>query len=690
MRFRWTVGKKLTIGFLIVASIVMVAASVGGYALQIVGGTVDRIVLDSYPRLEAARSAQTAMLSFNDAIMEAMLQSTVEEAERLFAEGTPKEEIAAAKLKALVEGDKASGVRRDPSAANRAEYEKAARTYAEFQAAGRAMVDAHLDEIRRGVPAEKRTAGTGEPMERFDEARVELDQQLDGVVTSLQGEMSTATGEADRAQSLASVAMIITMLAGFIVALGIGIFTSRAITKPLVEALAYADAIARGDLSQTIEQRSDDETGRLIGALARMGESLRSMIGEIKRSSDSLAVAAEQISVTTRQMGAGAEAQSIATEQTSASIEEMAASIEQVATNAAVLGSSADETSATIGQMSASIEQIARNMNGLSAAVDETSASIEQMIVSIDQVAGDSAEVGGKSERAMSAVEQSAAAVSSMAVSMETIAGAIENTSDVMRSLGQRSKEIGEITEVIDDIAEQTNLLALNAAIEAARAGEHGRGFAVVAEAVRELAERATVSTKEIASLIDSIRQDTDEAIAATTAGAQEARASRDSVDNARRSLGGVMTAFKDVNDAMQRIQRATSEQSEGGRQVTQAVEQMSALHAQVDEAIREQASGSRQIVETVEQVSELVMQVVSATGEQKRGGEQMVVAMEDIAQTTRHNVDSVSGLARAAADLAVQSENLRELVKSFHMPADTVTLAEPVHTVERTVQRVA
>ncbi|AWC27562.1 methyl-accepting chemotaxis protein [Bacillus cytotoxicus] len=87
-----------------------------------------------------------------------------------------------------------------------------------------------------------------------------------------------------------------------------------------------------------------------------------------------------------------------------------------------------------------------------------------------------------------------------------------QRTSDSMNHLSERSKEIEQIVEVIQNIAAQTNLLALNASIEAARAGEHGKGFAVVANEVRKLAESTAESTKNIGNLTKKIQEEIEKA----------------------------------------------------------------------------------------------------------------------------------------------------------------------------------
>ncbi|HCW53620.1 MAG TPA: methyl-accepting chemotaxis protein [Clostridium sp.] len=97
-----------------------------------------------------------------------------------------------------------------------------------------------------------------------------------------------------------------------------------------------------------------------------------------------------------------------------------------------------------------------------------------------------------------------------------------KSTEEQFRLVAQAVKEVNElgdfignidnIIETIQDITEQTSLLALNASIEAARAGESGKGFAVVAEEVAKLADESQKATAQTATILESIRNKTDEA----------------------------------------------------------------------------------------------------------------------------------------------------------------------------------
>lgn len=120
---------------------------------------------------------------------------------------------------------------------------------------------------------------------------------------------------------------------------------------------------------------------------------------------------------------------------------------------------------------------------------------------------------------AMEQMSVSVREISTSATEASTVAaGAVDEatrTNDIVARLGESSREIGRVLEVITSIADQTNLLALNATIEAARAGEAGKSFAVVAQEVKLLAEQTTRAAGEIATMISTIQSDTTTAVAA-------------------------------------------------------------------------------------------------------------------------------------------------------------------------------
>ncbi len=166
--------------------------------------------------------------------------------------------------------------------------------------------------------------------------------------------------------------------------------------------------------------------------------------------------------------------------------------------------------------------------------------------------------IGGlvvQTRRAALDVNRSAEAILDAARKMAEDAAAQAHALDVVskkiKALGDRSLEINQIVELIDEIASQTNMLALNAAIEASRAGEQGKGFAVVADEVRKLAERSSSATKDIGAFIEMIQD-----------------------------------ATNDTVEAMERIRKVTHQTADGAQLTTNSAEEMVSASAALDEAI--------------------------------------------------------------------------------------------------------
>ena len=129
--------------------------------------------------------------------------------------------------------------------------------------------------------------------------------------------------------------------------------------------------------------------------------------------------------------------------------------------------------------------------------------------------------------------------------------GRIQETSVSVDGLMQLAGQIGGIVQLIRDIADQTNLLALNAAIEAARAGEQGRGFAVVADEVRNLAERTSSATAEIAGLVGDIQNETRQAKTSMDIGAEDINRYSGESGEAMRGMERLMTLSSRMEQAI-------------------------------------------------------------------------------------------------------------------------------------------
>jgi hypothetical protein len=202
---------------------------------------------------------------------------------------------------------------------------------------------------------------------------------------------------------------------------------------------------------------------------------------------------------------------------------------------------------------------------------------------------------------------------------------------DAMREINQGSQRIGQIIGVIDDIAFQTNLLALNAAVEAARAGEQGRGFAVVASEVRHLAQRSADAAKEIKALIAH--------------SVDQVQRGSGLVDQAGETMQETVTSINRVQDVVAEISTASVEQSQGVRQVSDALTQMEDSTLRNASLVEESAAAA----EGLQQQAQLLVQVVGAFTLASESTLGVAVARPVIALPERRGSGEIVNTARRA-----------------------------------------
>jgi len=157
----------------------------------------------------------------------------------------------------------------------------------------------------------------------------------------------------------------------------------RAIMGPLAQALGHFDAIAGGNLSNSIVAERDDEMGRLLTGLARMQDKLSATVRGVRDGSNSIATASEQIAAGNLDLSRRTEHQASNLEETASSLEEMTSTVRQNADNARQANQLALSASSVAVKGGALVAQVVDTMG----AINSSSKRIVDIISVIDGIA---------------------------------------------------------------------------------------------------------------------------------------------------------------------------------------------------------------------------------------------------------------------------------------------------------------
>jgi methyl-accepting chemotaxis protein len=383
------------------------------------------------------------------------------------------------------------------------------------------------------------------PAKREQQLLGSFNHSLDSAValTGLYGQRSSLDGEQlDAANTVLRWLAMGIMALVTVLCTGVGLILTRLIVEPILAATAALEQVAGKDLTASVEVLSEDELGRLSGALNATVTSMRGVLQSVAQGVDTLSSAAEELSVRSEQTSDNTQAQASKINQIAAAAEEMTATIAEISRNSEAASSSSRE-SAEMANQGGEVMQAAAN-------------------------------------------------------TMQQIATATSSVEEKMTSLAQRSEEIGKVVSVIQEISEQTNLLALNAAIEAARAGEQGRGFAVVAGEVRRLAERTKGATEEIASTIRTIQEEARDTLQVMSQSRSTVEAGLNETAGAFASLESIIMSSKEVEGQIHLIATAATEQTAASGEIAESASQISHLSTENSQAAEEAAAACKNLSE--------------------------------------------------------------------------------------------
>lgn len=375
---------------------------------------------------------------------------------------------------------------------------------------------------------------------------------------------------------------------------------------------------------EPIPVQGNDELGRMSSSFNALQSQVSDTIGSYEAARLSLAKLVSDVRLNAGRVAEASRVLADATDQSGRSATEIAVGGEKLA-------HSATDAAAAMERFRMAIQEIEEGSSIQEKSVEKANANLDTAKESVDSVAAAASQMSEVARSGGQAVRETVS-------SMESIREQVGMTAEKVRDLDEKGQQIGQIVSTIEALAEQTNLLALNAAIEAARAGEHGRGFAVVADEVRKLAEQSSSATKEIGTLIESVRG----TVSATV----------DAIELAQERVATGTTQSQSAGESLQEIVASAATVAD---QLTEAANAANDLEKAMA-AVRSATERTAELTATVSQdsiaVAGAIEEVASISQETAAGSEEMSASSEEV--------------AASAFELNTLAGNLRSSVAAF------------------------
>ncbi len=286
-----------------------------------------------------------------------------------------------------------------------------------------------------------------------------------------------------------------------------------------------------GDLTGVVDIEGDDAIGKLAKGVQGMVSSLNTLVAQVQRSG---------IQVT----------------------------------------SSATEIAATAKQQEASLAEQAATTNEITVTATEISATTAELTNTMDEVAKVADRTRISAARGHEDLEH-------METTMQQIVEAAVSIASKFEILNEKARNINSVVTTITKVADQTNLLSLNAAIEAEKAGEYGLGFSVVATEIRRLADQTAVATLDIDQMIKEMQTAVSSGVLSMEKFTDQVRRSSEDVNQVSSQLAVIIEDVQEFTPRFENVQQGMHFQTQGAKQIKQAMVQLNESAQQAVVSIR-------------------------------------------------------------------------------------------------------
>lgn len=495
----------------------------------------------------------------------------------------------------------------------------------------------------------------------FTDLKNSWQQVVDAAVAM--GKTVTTVGPSETQPVLLSTALafIITLL----VILTAGYLVNLTITRPLRQLSSLTRRIAKGDTSARANITGHDEIYLVATSMNSMLDNIVQLIQETQTQRDILQGQVEKLVSEVSGVGEGdlriqaevtADALGVLADSFNYMVEELSSLIVRVKMVAREVENS---TTMTYERMAQLVETDDMELQHIT----EAAVEVERMADSSRQVADRARVLYNVGREARQTAQNGRQSVRQTVESMGRINVNVQETAGKVQTLGESSREINNIVEVISNIAHQTNRLALDAAIQAAMAGENGKGFGAVAADIRRLAERAKDQASMIARIVRSVGEDIAAAAVSMRDTERETSSGSQLAQEAGVALESIFSVVERQAREIELINQMATQQLQSSGVVVQIMQGVS-------ESTQQSSASTRAAAQNIERLARLAEQLLSSVEAFKLRENQSYFAptanVTITPENERDNQLSVSGVFRT--------------ITSSAQPAGAVLAGAPVY----------